>query len=59
MYNVILRHVCETIVALEKQQVLRILCVLGGGGGPCYPACKAHAPDCDLSGSTIFFHILS
>jgi len=39
-YNVILRRVLATTVALEKQCVLHNLCVFSLW----YPACKAHAP---------------
>ena len=66
-FNVILRSVCAATVAVEKQWVSHILCVC-----VCvcvcvcslnYPACNAQAPYnfviCDLSGSTIFFHIIS
>jgi TRAP-type uncharacterized transport system fused permease subunit len=56
MYNVILRRVYETIVAVEKQLVLKILSL-------CYPICKAQMPYyfviCGLSGSFLFFHIVS
>ena len=60
MYKVTQTRVRAAIVALEKQ--LRItysecVCSLR------YPACKAHAPHyiviCSLSGSTVFFHIIS
>jgi hypothetical protein len=55
--NVTLRHVCVTIVAVEKQEVLYIL----SASAACYAACKVHAPHCivtfGLSGGTIFFHI--
>jgi len=46
MYNVKLRHVCSTIVALEKQWVQHnpsmFICSLR------YPACNANAPYCHL-----------
>jgi len=60
-YNVTLRRVRATLVAVEKQLVLRILnvCVCSLR----YPACKAHAPYyrviCGLPRSTVFFHIIS
>ena len=56
--NVTWRRVRVTIVAVEKQYVLRILSVCSFS----YPTCKAHAPYyiviCGLSGCTKFFHIL-
>ena len=62
MSNVTLRRVRFTIVAVEKQQVLHILSVCLYS---ClsYLACKMHAPYyiviCGLSGSVVFFHIIS
>jgi hypothetical protein len=61
-YNVILKRVRVTIVAVEKSNKYCITysecaCSLS------YPACKAHAPYynviCGLSGSNIIFHIIS
>jgi hypothetical protein len=58
-YNVTMRLVRVTTVGMEKQYALHILSVC-----LClnYPACKAHAVYyaviCDLSDSTIFFHII-
>jgi hypothetical protein len=40
MYNIILRCVCGTIVAVEQQEVLHNTLR--------YPACNAHAPNCQL-----------
>jgi hypothetical protein len=57
--NVTYRCVRVTIVAVEKQEVLHILCVCSLS----YPTRKAHASYCivnfGLSGCTIFFHIIS
>ena len=60
-YDVIMRRVCATIVAVGKQWVLHNLCVC-----VCslkYPACNAHAPYCHLWPDpvfyNIFFHIFS
>ena len=57
MYDVILRHVSVTTVAVEKQYY--IFCVYSLS----YPAYNAHAPYyiviCGMSGSTIFFDIFS
>jgi hypothetical protein len=56
---VTLSHVGVTNVALERQYVSHIM-------GVCrlsYAACKAHSPYwviiCDMSDSTMFFHIIS
>jgi hypothetical protein len=56
-YNVTMRGVLVTIVAVEKQQVLNILSV-----SVCslrYPACSAHVPYCYLLPVQIFFHFIS
>jgi len=59
-YNVTTKRVRVTTVGMENQYALHILSV-----SLClnHPACKAHAVYyaviCDLSGSTIFFHIIS
>jgi len=55
-HNVTMRRVRVTTVSMEKQYALHILSVC-----LClnYPACKAHAVICNLSGSTIFFYIIS
>jgi hypothetical protein len=68
-YNVTMRRVHKTIVAVEKQQVLHIrlcvcvcVCVCVFACNLAYPACNAYAPYCvvcGLSGSTIFFDITS
>jgi hypothetical protein len=52
-YNVRLRRDRETIVAVERNKYYIFLwaCVCRLS----YPAYKAHAPYCDLSGSSIFF----
>jgi hypothetical protein len=46
MYNVTLRRIHATTVALEEQEVLHILsvCICSLR----YPACNAHAPYCHL-----------
>jgi hypothetical protein len=58
-YNVTLRHVRATIVAVEKQRVLHNLsvCICSLR----YPACSAHAPYSHLwpAGSKAFFNITS
>jgi hypothetical protein len=50
-----------TILAIEKKYVTYSVCMRACGLS--YPACNAHAPYyiviCGLSGSTIFFHIIS
>jgi len=60
-YNVTLRHILETIVAVEK--LYYILCVCVCVGGLSYPACNAHAPYCQdvqrTSAVQYFFHIIS
>ena len=62
MYKVTLSRFRVTVVVVEKQQVFHVLSVCLYS---ClsYPACKAHAPYYIvihvLSGSTIFFHIIS
>jgi hypothetical protein len=58
-YNVTLRRVRETTVAVEKQYVLHIcLCVLVRACSLAYPACNTYAPYRDViwgsSGSTAF-----
>jgi len=52
-YDVTMRRIRVTIVAVEKQYVLHILCVCGLS----YSACKTQAPYCHLSPvrSTTFF----
>ena len=58
-YNVTIRRVSVTNVAVEKQNVLHILCVCVNSLS--YPARKAHATYyiviCGLSGFTLFLHI--
>jgi hypothetical protein len=55
MYNVILRRVRETIVAVEKKEVLHIsvracLCVCGRtGAGVCLRACSLTDPELNSS----------
>jgi hypothetical protein len=57
-YNVIVRHVCVTIVAFGRHYYLSWVCVCSLS----YPASKACAPHfiviCGLSGCTAFFHII-
>jgi hypothetical protein len=68
--TVTLRRVRETVVAVEKPVSIpqsECVCVCARARvcvcSLSYPACKAHAPyctvTCDLSGSTIFFHIIN
>jgi hypothetical protein len=60
-YNVTMRRICATIVAVEKQYVLHIL------GVQCVFAAlviqhamrKRNIIVCCLSGSTVFFHFIS
>ena len=56
--NAIFRHIRLTLLAVIKQQELHILSV---SYSLSYLARKAHGPIfiCDLSDSTIFFHIIS
>jgi hypothetical protein len=59
-YNVTSRCVRVTTVAVKSNKYYIVwVCVCSLS----YPTCKAHAPYyiviCDLSGSTIFFHIIS
>ena len=59
-YDVTLRCIRLTVVAMEKQCFLHILCVCVCSLS--YPAYNAHAlyyVICGLSGSAIFFHINS
>jgi len=60
MYNIIIRHISATTVAMEKLLVLynmSCVCTLS------HPACKVHVLNYTgiwgLSGSTVFFHLLS
>jgi hypothetical protein len=61
MYNVTLRHVDVTTVAVEKQTSITYSEYVSVAFG--YLECKAHAPHyiiiCGLSGSTIFCHTVS
>jgi len=65
--NVKSRRVRVTVVAVQQQEVLHILnvcvCVCVCVCSLSYPACKVHTPycivTCGLSGSIIFFHIVS
>ena len=55
MYNITLRRICVTIVAVEKQQVLHILSVFITLG----IQHVHHVVIFGLSDSTIFLHIIS
>jgi len=59
VYNVTLRRVRVTAVAVKNQYYTFWMCVCG----LIYPACKAHAPYntvwCGQSSSITFFHIVS
>jgi len=61
MYNITLRHICATTVAVEKQKVSYILsaCVCNVS----YLACKVYVVYyiviCGLSGFTTVFHTIS
>ena len=66
IYNVTLRRVLLTVLAVEKQTVLADIlwvCVCVCVSNLVFPARKAHAPCyisiCALSDSTTFFHIIS
>ena len=58
-YNIILRHVCITVVTVSSKYYIFKVCVCSFSN----PACKAHAQYyvviCGLTASTIFFHIKS
>jgi hypothetical protein len=74
-YDIILRRVYETIVAVQKQNLCVCACVgvrvcVGVGARARACACKrvalliqhatcSHIVICDLSGSTMFFDIIS
>jgi len=57
--NITLRCAGVTIVAVEKKWVLQVLCVCSLR----YRACNVHVPYCTvlcgLSGSTVFFNVIS
>ena len=44
IYHVTMRHIHATTAAVEKQDILYILCICSIS----YPACEAHAPHCHL-----------
>jgi hypothetical protein len=58
--NIKMRSVRVTIVVVEQQEVIHIM---GVYLQPSYSVCNAHAPYliviCGLSGSMVFFHIIS
>jgi hypothetical protein len=63
MYNVSLRHVCITTIAVEKQSVLNVMivCILAlviWHANHIFFA-MYYIAVCGLSGSTIFFYIIS
>jgi hypothetical protein len=59
MYNVTLRRVGSTTVAVEKQSVLRILSACQVALGIQHAMHMRHIVICDQPGSAIFFHIIS
>jgi len=58
-YNVILRRVRATTVAVEKQQVLHTLSVGSAALVLQHAMRMCHIVICSLSGSTILFHFIS
>jgi hypothetical protein len=57
VYNVIFRHVRATIAAVAKRKVLHSGCVFIAAIGIPHELCTHHTVICDLSSSTVFFHI--
>ena len=59
MYNVTLRCLCGTIVAVEQLEVLHNTECMFVTIGIQHAMCMLQIVNCGLLGSTLFFHIIS